>query len=145
MSKDEKTVEPKAEFLVRLFGDADELDREELDMLFEVMAPDVDAKEEVQKIAQAAAAQLRARGQRIPAHLESALKATKKKSFESLGITALGKIVEGLKMPMLDTVDDPVYAYRGLKQDEVTEQDHEILDALTEELKEDWKEDDETS
>jgi hypothetical protein len=46
---------------------------------------------------------------------------------------------------MLDTVDDPVYAYRSLKEDELTEKDQEILDALTEELKEDWQDDDETS
>ncbi len=145
MSKDEKNADPKAEFVVRLFGNADELDREELDMLFEVAAPDVDAKEEVQKIAQAAAAQLRERGQKIPAYLESALKATRKRPFGSLGISALRKIVEELKAPMLGSVDDPVFAHRNLKEDEVTEKDHEILDELNEELKEDWKDDGEES
>jgi hypothetical protein len=78
MGKDQKNADAKAEFLIRLFGAAEELDTEELDMIFEGLAPDVDAKEEVQKIAQAAAARLRERGENIPAHLESALKATKK-------------------------------------------------------------------
>jgi len=117
MSKDEKNADPEAEFLIRLFGDADEIDREELDMLFEVVAPDLDAKEEVQKIAQAVAARLRERREKLPAHLESALKATKKKPFESLGIAGLRKIVEELKTPMLDTVNDPVFAYRSLKME----------------------------
>jgi len=143
MSKDEKNLDPKAEFLVRLFGNVGELEGEELDMLFEAAAPHVDAKEEVQKIAQAVAVRLRERKQKMPAHVESALKATRKQPFESLGTAALRKIVEELKKPMLGSVDDPVLAHRNLKEDEVTEEDREILDELTEELKEDWKDNDE--
>ena len=145
MGNEEKSVDLKNEFLARLFGNASELEGAELDLFFDAAAPELDAKEEVQKIAQAVATQLRENKQKIPAHLERALKVTRKQPFESLGTVALRKIVEELKKPALGSVDDPVFAHRSLKEDDVTEEDGEILDELTEELKEDWKDDDEES
>lgn len=142
MAKEDQKVDPKAEFLLRLFGKVDELEGEELDMflmLLEAHAHEVDATERVRMIAQAAAAELRARKEKIPAHLESALRATRNEPFASSSIAVLRKIVESLNQPILASVNDPVFAHRNLKEDEVTDNDRKILDGLAEELQQDWQ------
>ena len=48
----------------------------------------------------------------------------------------LNKIVDQVLQPARGPVCDPAFAYRGLKEDEVTEQDLDILNELEEELKE---------
>ena len=44
---------------------------------------------------------------------------------------------------MRGPVHDPAFAYRSLREDEVTEQDRDILNELEEALKEDWSDDEE--
>ena len=54
----------------------------------------------------------------------------------------LRKIVDQVLEPVRGPVDDVAFAYRSLKEDEVTEGDRAILDELEDELKDDWSEDD---
>jgi hypothetical protein len=139
MSRDDQKLDPRVEFLVRLFGDIDELEGEELDLLFETVAPEEDATAKLHRFAENAAGQFRLKKQTPPEHVQSALTATgKQRSVEKSSISTLREIVDQLVKPTLGPVHDPAFAYRNLEEGEITDEDRKILDQLEDELKQDW-------
>jgi len=139
MSKEDKGYDPAGDFLDRLFGDVGELAGEELDLLFETVAPGEDAAARVRAQAEKAAVEYRKQNKIPPEHVQSALAATRQEtSLAGAKTSTLRKIVDHVLQPVRGPVYDPAVAYRSVKEDEVTDKDREILDALEGELEEDW-------
>ena len=142
MSKEGKKCDPAGDFLDRLFGNVDELAGEDLDILFETVAPGEEAAQQIWELAEKAAVEYRKQHKIPPEHVQSALAATRKEtSLAGAEDSTLRKIVDQVLQPVRGPVHDPAFAYRSLKEDEVTEKDRAILDELEGELKEDWSED----
>lgn len=134
-----KNNEP--DLLDKLFGDPAELNSEELDLLYSVIATDESPSQAVYEAAERAAVKCRRLGKIPPEHVRSALDATR--AHNRLGETSrpvLKKIIDNLTGPALGPVDDPAFAYRH--KAELSEDDRTILDALTDELSKDWEKDD---
>ena len=141
MSKENQKSDPAGDFLNRLFGSVEELAGEDLDILFEAVAPGEDAAERVWELAEGAAVDYRKQNKIPPEHVKCALAATKKgTSTAGTAKSMLHGIVDQVLQPVSGPVDDPAFAYRGLKEDEVTDQDRHILKELQGELKQDWSE-----
>jgi hypothetical protein len=132
---------PEAEFLDRIFGDIAELDGEELDILYESVAPGENAAAAMHKVAEQSAAQYRKVGKVPPNHVDAALRATcQNASLDGAKPPLLKRIVESLNPPALGPVADLSYSYRN-RQD-VTEDDKQALAELADELNEDWEDED---
>ena len=132
----------EAEFLDRIFGDITELGDEELDSLYESVAPGENASAAMRALAEQSAAQYRKAGKVSPVHVDAALQATRKNvSLEGAKAPLLKRIVECLKPPTLGPVGDLSYSYRN--RENVTEDDKQALDELAGELNEDWEDEDE--
>ena len=128
----------EAEFLDRIFGDITELGDEELDILFESVAPGENASAAMRTIAEQVAAQYRKAGKVSPSHVDAALQATRQHaSLEGARPPLLKRIVESLKPPALGPVSDLSFSYRN--RTDVTEGDKRALDELAGELNEDWE------
>jgi len=63
------------------------------------------------------------------------------KSLDNLAPSKLRQIVDTLTAPFTGAVKDPAYAYRN-RDGELDANDQGIIDALTDELREDWGTDD---
>ena len=142
MSKENRKSDPPGDFVDRLFGNVEELAGEDLDILFEAVAPGEDVAERVWALAEEAAVTYRQQNQIPPDHVQRALVATRKGTSPA-GAAVLHKIVDHVLQPVRGPVNDPAFAYRGLKEDEVTEQDRDILNELQQELKENWSDEEE--
>ena len=144
MSKENPKCDLAGDFLDRLFGNVDELAGEDLDILFETVAPGEDTARRIRALAEKAAGEYQKQNKITPEHVRSALAATRQgTSLAGADKSTLRKIVDQLLQPVRGPVHDPAFAYRSLKEDEVTEQDRDILNELEEELKEDWLDDEE--
>ena len=142
MSKENQKCDLAGDFLDRLFGNVDELAGEDLDILFETVAPEEDTAGRVRALAEKAAVEYQKQNKITPEHVRSALAATRQgASLAGADKSTLHKIVDQLLQPVRGPVHDPAFAYRSLKEDEVTEQDRDILNELEEELKENWLDD----
>ena len=139
MSKEKQKCDPAGDFLDRLFGNVDELAGEDLDILFETVAQGEDTAKRIWALAEKAAIEYRKQNDIPPEHVQRALAATRQgNSLAGTDKSMLNKIVDQVLQPARGPVCDPTFAYRGLKEDEVTEQDLDILNELEEELKENW-------
>ena len=144
MSKENEKRDPAGDFLNRLFGNVDELAGEDLNILFETVAPGEDAEERVCSLARKAAVEFRKQNKIPPEHVQHARAATRQgTSLAGADKSMLHKVVDKVLQPVPGPVHDPAFAYRGLRADEVTGQDRDILDQLEGELTEDWSDDEE--
>jgi hypothetical protein len=144
MPRDKQPNQPDAErdLLDKLFGTPDEMAAEELDMLYEAIAPAKDATAIVHRLAADAAVEYRIQNCLPPDHVQAALDATRDvKSLDNLAPSKLREIVDTLTAPYTGAVKDPAYAYRN-REGELDTHDQGIIDELTDELREDWSGDD---
>jgi len=129
---------PEVEFLDKLFGDVTELNDDELDLLYEAVAPAEDACAALHDLAEQAAVKLRKAGKVPPDHVQAILRATRTQtSLEGTQTPVLKRIVESLKTPLLGPVGDLAFSHRNLK--DITEKDKAALEELSQELNEDWE------
>jgi len=126
------------EFIDKLFGDVASLSDEELDILYEGVAPGVDAGAAVRKLAEQVAAKYRAQKKVPPDHVLACLRATGAKTLEGAKTPVLKKIVESLTGPAKGPVEDLAFSYRNRKG--MSERDKNNVDELARELGEDWEE-----
>lgn len=132
---------PSQEMLDRLFGDVTQLSDEEIDALYEAVAPQDDPRQAVYRLAEQAAVTYRQSGQLPPDHVQAALDATRTpKSLEGTK-SALKHIVDAIKPPTRGPVGDPSFAFH--KRTELTDEDRRLLDEQTKELAEDWEDNNE--
>jgi hypothetical protein len=129
---------PETEFIDKLFGDAAGLSDEDLDILYASVAPGVDAGAVVRELAEQAALKYRTQNKVPPDHVLAALRATGAKSLEGTKTPVLRKIVEALTGPAKGPVGDLAFSWRNRKG--FSEKDKNNVDALAEELNEDWEE-----
>jgi hypothetical protein len=122
----------------RLFDEPWDLSDEEIDLVLGPKSPSADALDEIYRIASRVATNYRERGLPIPEHLDSALIASRPFArLDDAEPAYLLKIVEKLRRPFLGSVTDVAHAYRTISG--LTEQDQQILDALSAELEKDWQ------
>ncbi len=134
--------DPERDLLDKLFGTPDEMADEDLDMLYEAIAPATDAAVIVHRLAADAAVEYRIQNRLLPDHVQAALDATREvKSLDNLEPPKLRQIVDALTAPYTGAVKDPVYAYRN-REGKLDTHDQGIIDELTDELREDWSGDD---
>ncbi len=129
---------PETEFIEKLFGDVASLSDEELDILYESIAPGVDAGAVVQELAQQAAAKYRMQNKVPPEHVLAFLRATGVKTLEGVKAGALRKIIDSLTGPAKGPVEDLAFSYRNRKG--LSDRDKNKVDDLAQELNEDWEE-----
>jgi hypothetical protein len=134
--------DPERDLLDKLFGSPDEMAAEDLDMLYEALAPDTDPAAIIHRLAEEAAVEYRTQNRIPPDHVQAALDATREiKSLDNLAPSKLRQIVDTLSAPFTGAVKDPAYAYRN-REGELDNDDQGIIDELTDELREDWGADD---
>jgi len=124
--------------LDRLFGDVTQLSDQELDALYDVVAPQEDPGEMIHRIAEKAAVTYRRQQKLPPEHVREALDSTRTQATLEGTRSALKHIVDAIKPPVLGPVGDPSYAFH--KRSELTEEDRRLLDEQAKELAEDWEE-----
>jgi hypothetical protein len=134
--------DPERDLLDKLFGTPDEMADEDLDMLYEALAPGTDPAAIVHQLAEETAVDDRTQNRLPPDHVQAALDATREgKSLDNLGPSKLRQIVDALSAPFTGAVKDAAYAYRN-RDGELDTDDQGIIDELTDELREDWDADD---
>ena len=134
--------DPERDLLDKLFGTPDEMADEDLDMLYEALAPDTDPAAIIHRLAEEAAVEYRTQNRIPPDHVQAALDATREmKNLDNLAPSKLRQIVDTLSAPFTGAVKDPAYAYRN-RDGELDNDDQVIIDDLTDELREDWGADD---
>jgi hypothetical protein len=144
MPRDKQTnqPDPDRDLLDKLFGNCDEMADEDLDMLYEAIAPTTDPAAIVHRLAADAAVEYRIKNQSLPDHVQAALDATREvKSLDNVEPSKLRQIVDALTGPYTGAVKDPAYAYRN-REGELDTHDQGIIDELADELREDWSDDD---
>jgi len=130
--------DPERDLLDKLFGPADEMADEDLDMLYEAIAPATDAAAVIHGLAAEAAVEHRIQKRPLPDHVQAALDATRKvESLDDVAPSKLRQIVDALTAPYTGAVKDLAYAYRN-REGELNTHDQGIIDELTDELREDW-------
>jgi hypothetical protein len=129
---------PETDFTDKLFGDVADLSDEELDILYEGMAPGVDAGSTVRELAQQVAAKYRAQNKVPPDHVLACLRLTGEKTLEGTKTPVLKKIIESLTGPAKGPVEELAFSYRNRKG--MSERDKNNVDELAKELGEDWEE-----
>jgi hypothetical protein len=134
--------DPERDLLDKLFGTPDEMADEDLDMLYEALAPETDPAAIIHTLAEEAAVEYRTHNRIPPDHVQAALDATREvKTIDNLTPSKLRQIVDTLAAPFTGAVKDPAYAYRN-REGELDNDDQGIIDELTDELREDWGADD---
>lgn len=130
---------PETEFIEKLFGDVASLSDEELDLLFESVAPGVNAAQAARDVAEKVATRYRKQKKVPPKHLLECLKTTAAPTLEDAKSSKLKEILDSLKAPFTAPVWDPAAAYRNLKGQ--SERDKDGVKELDDELGEDWERD----
>ena len=144
MPRDKQPIQPDSDrdLLDKLFGTPDEMADEDLNMLYEAIAATTDAAAIVHRLAAEAAVEYRIQNRPLPDHVQAALDATREvKSLDNVEPSKLRQIVDALTGPYTGAVKDPAYAYRN-REGELDTYDQDIIDQLTDELREDWSGDD---
>lgn len=139
----DKSTSNEPDLLEKMYGNAAQLEGEELDSLYEALAPSKDPASIVRRIAEAAAVQYRKQNRVPPDHVQAALDATRTvASLEGATSSKLQEIVLALKHPFKGAVTDLAYAYRN-RDGALDSGDQAIMDDLNEELERDWDQEDE--
>jgi hypothetical protein len=127
-----------ADFTEKLFGDITELSDEELDLLFDATAPSESASVSMYRLAEQSAVEYRRAGKVPPDHVQAILRATRPQtSLEGAKAPFLKNIVETLKAPFSGPVSNPAFSYRD--RTDITDSDKAGIDELSDELSEDWE------
>jgi hypothetical protein len=135
----EKQPKQEPDILDKLFGDPADLADDELDILLAAFAPSTDPTTNVRSIAETAAVKYRLQNEIPPDHIQAALDATREiKTLDNLAPSKLRQIVDAIKAPFMRPVYDPAYAYRN-RDGELDPDDQALVDTLTNELQEDWE------
>jgi hypothetical protein len=125
-----------------LFGDPAELADDDLNTLYEALAPGTDPAAVIRGLAEAAAVRYRTQNKMPADHIQSALDATREvKSLDNVSPSKLRQIVDAITAPFMGAVSDPAFAYRN-RDGELNADDQAIADALTDELQRDWDDED---
>lgn len=131
------------DILDNLFGDPEDMADEDLDNLYDALAPGTDPSAIVRKVAEQAAVQHRLKNKVPPDHIQAALAGTREvKSIDDMPPSALRQIVDAIKLPFTGSVSDAQFAYRN-RQGELDDHDQGLIEELTEEVQEDWGEESE--
>lgn len=139
----DKQPEQEPDIFDKLFGDPAGLADDELDRMFNTLAPGVDAAAVIRTKAESAAVKYRLQHKMPPDHIQAALDSNKEmKTLDNVAPTKLRQIVDSLKAPFTGAVSDPAYAYRN-RDGELDSDDQAIVDRLTEDLQKDWSEEEE--
>lgn len=139
MAKDKPCKKgPETEFIEKLFGDVASLSEEELDLLFESIAPGVNAAQAARDAAERVATRYRQQNRVPPKHVLECLKTTVAPTLEGAKSSKLKEIIGSLTAPFTAPVWDPAAAYRNLKGH--SERDKDGVKELDDELGEDWGE-----
>jgi len=144
MPRDKKPnqPDPARDLLDKLFGTTDEMTDEDLNMLYEAIAPATDAAAIIHRLAADAAIEYRLQNRPLPDHLQATLDATREvKGLDNVEPSKLRQTVDALSAPYTGAVKDPSYAYRN-REGELDTHDQRIIDELAEELRQDWRGDD---
>lgn len=144
MPRDKLPNQPNSErdLLDKLFGTPDEIADDDLDMLYNAIAPATDPAGIVHRLAEEAAVEYRTRNCLLPDHVQAALGATREvKSLDNLPPSKLRQIVDTLSKPFAGPVSDPAFAYRNRDRN-LDAEDQDIINELADELGEDWSADD---
>lgn len=140
----DKLPNEEPDLLDKLFGNPAELADEDLNMLYESLAPGSDPAAIVHEIAESAAVEYRLQQRVPPDHIQAALNATRQvKSLDNETPSRLQQIIDAMKAPFTGPVNDPAFAYRN-KKSELDTDDQAIIDDLTDELRQDWGDKEET-
>ncbi len=140
--KQSNQSDPERDLLDNLFGTPAEMADEDLDILYEAIAPATDAAAIVHRLAADAAVEYRIQDLLPPDHVQAALDATREmESLNNLAPSKLRQIVDALVVPYMGAVKDPAHAYRN-REGELDTNDQGIIDDLTDELRQDWSGDD---
>lgn len=108
----------------------------EIDEWFAEFGKGIDPKEEIQRLASKAAQKYRLRGEKVPAHVQAALEATRDVLLEAADVPTLRRVLNKLKQPMKGPTTDVSFAYRNLKGQ--SQKDRDVLESLRDEVEEDW-------
>ena len=140
--KQPNQLDPERDLLDKLFVTSDEMADEDLNILYEAIAPTTDPTAMVRLLAEEAAVEYRTQNRVPPDHLQAALDATREvKSLDNWAPSKLRQIVDALPGPFIGAVKDPTFAYRN-RDEELDTDDQGLIDELTEELRKDWGADD---
>jgi hypothetical protein len=94
--------DPERDLLDKLFGTPDEMADEDLDMLYEAIAPATDPAAIVHRLAEEAAVEYRTQNRLPPDHVQAALDATQElKSLDNVAPSKLRQIVDALSAPLM--------------------------------------------
>jgi hypothetical protein len=141
----DKQPDHEPDILDKLFGDPADLADDELGMLYSAMEPDADPAAEIRSLAAAAAVRYRLQNKMSPDHIQAALDATREVStLDNAPTSRLRQIVDSIKAPFTGSVHDPAFAYRN-RDGKLHGNDQAIIEGLTDELEEDWEDDEKGS
>jgi hypothetical protein len=142
MSGDEKHKKDAEEELARLaeslMGDMAETDEYEVEELYQEFSQGKDPAMTIRELASKAAQKHRLANRPAPVHVQSALDATRQGDLNSMKPSVLKTIIDQVLRPTRSAVHSAAPAYRNRK--DVTARDIEIVEELSSELEEPWKE-----
>lgn len=138
MSKKSDRRRPEFDFLESLFGNLNELQGDDLDVVFEVVSQDDVPAATVQALAKKASREYRNRDEVPPPHVKAATVGTGGSKAQPKA-RSVASIVEGLLAPERGPVNNPAFAWRNRAGD-LGEKDQEIVEDLEGELRKDWSE-----
>lgn len=138
MSNKSDRRRPEFEFLEDLFGNLNELQGDDLDIVFEVVAQDEDPAATVQALAKRTSREYRHRDEVPPPHVKAAISGSRARKAAPKP-SSVASLVDGLLAPDRGAVNNPAVAWRN-RAGELGETDQEIVEDLEDELRKDWSE-----
>ena len=129
---------PEFDFLENLFGNLNELQGDDLDIVFGVVSQVEDPAAAVQVLARKASREYRKRDEVPPPHVKAAVTGTRGSKAQSEPRSATS-IVKDLLVPERGAVSDPVFAWRD-RAGKLGAKDQKIVEDLEGELRKDWSE-----
>src|SRR5574340_908653 len=124
----------KPDMLDKLFGDPTSLSDDDLNLLFETIAPGEDPSQAIHRMAENAAVAYRKKNQVPPDHVQAALQAARHvTSLDQASPSLLQQIANKLASPVLGPVNDPAFSDRNRAGD-LNESDKAVINELTKDL-----------
>jgi hypothetical protein len=135
---DEKEIKALINCVERILGNPLDADPAELDALFAEFGDGRNPAQTVSDLASKAAQKYRLAGQTVPVHITEALNFTKR-ALSATGLESTDTLIDALLNPIRGPVQEVSYSFRNRK--ERTQNDEELLEKLSRELKRDWSKD----
>ena len=141
--KKKKTYETLDRRLAALFGDPISADASELESISEKSAVEANLVQKVYELAQRAAQQYRLAGKTVPPHVAAVLAQLKESNtLEGASSSTLGEVVDSVLRPFRGATERLAFNYHRLTNK--SERDERVLEELSEEVKRDWNEEDDS-